>query len=278
MRHTRNAILMYGVAMLFVASVSAFAQTTNIAVFDGQNNDFLLPSYFDTPLPPPQEQTQVAQDTPTDVDILKEIFGNQPQPTVETPKHRLGQTFYPSTSKAAKTFYPTPKAIQEAKKEPLLTPLPPLPEKSEETVAPPQNFQHKSIYAAKLLAKETGKSKANIQLPRDVRLQFNPDAVQLTETVIKWVVSYALHVRKDPRLLFTIRISDKDWSIQQARLSLIIKIAMEQGLPARQIQVFHSARNPDAVIIGAEPHPEQTQIALPVESKKVVREQKTLLW
>ena len=278
MRHTRNAILVYGVAMSFLATVSAFAQTTDVAVFDGQNNDFLLPSYFDTPLPPPPEQPTADQNIPTDVDILKEIFGDQPQPTVETPKPKLGQTFYPSTNKAAKTFYPTPKAVQEAKKEPLLTPLPPLPEKAEETVLPPQNFQHKSIYAAKLLAKETGKSKINIQLPRDVRLQFNPDAVQLTETVMKWITAYALHVRKDPRLLFTIRVSDKDWSIQQARLSLIVKIAMEQGLPARQIQIFHSARNPDAVIIGAEPHPEQTQIALPVEAKKVIREQKTLLW
>ena len=267
--------------MLTCCVSAAVAQTQDIAIFDGQNNDFLLPSYFDTPTAavPMQDQRAAPQSVPADVDILNEIFGNQSQTqsaASTTSKPMLGQTFYPNST--AKTFYPTPKNIQQAQKKPLLTPLAPLPEKVEESIPPPKNFQHKSIYASKLLAKEMGKAKSNIELPRDIRLQFNAGATQLAEQSMKWVMAYAVHVQKDPRLVFTIRVSNRDWAVQLARLSLIVKIAMEKGLAARQIQVFQSDRDPDTVIIGAEPNQQQTQVMVPEETKRVIREQKTLVW
>ena len=94
----------------------------------------------------------------------------------------------------------------------------------EPAIPPSKRLQHPSPYAAKLVAKETGKSKASIQLPKDIRMQFPPRSTQLTESAVKWISAYALHVLKDPTLVVNLRVSYQDWAIQQARLGLILQI------------------------------------------------------
>lgn len=265
------------VAAISTLATSVFAQDNgDILIFDNQTNDFLLPSYFDTPPQRPQQQEQiqplVPQNVPADIDILNEIFGDQavssqplPAPTTQT-------------SSNSKIYYPVPKSVKQSTQEPLLTPLAPLPQVPEASIPAPKRFQRSSPYLTKLLAKETGKSKANVQLPKDIRLQFTPGAIQLTDPAVKWISAYALHVQKDPTLVVNLRVSNQNWADQQARLGLIMQIMMEKGLPARQIQIYRSDRDPDNVIIGYSLNPNQTKVITPEETKQVIKEQKTLIW
>ena len=258
-------------------SVSVFAQNANdILIYDNKTNDFLLPSYFDTPPQRPiqQEQTQplVPQNVPADVDILTEIFGDQAVSSQPLPPAKKQATIN------TQTFYPTPKSVKQSTQQPLLTPLAPLPQVPEASIPAPKRFQRSSPYVTKLLAKESGKSKTNIQLPQDIRLQFNPGATQLTDPAVKWISAYALHVQKDPTKVINLRVSTQNWDVQQARLGIIMQIMMEKGLPARQIQIYQSNRDPDNVIIGYSLNPNQTKAITPEETKQVIKEQKTLIW
>ena len=267
-------------------SCMAFAQNANsdVLIFDNQS-DFLLPSYFDAP-PPTQEPTQPSkqaakeplppQNVPSDIDILTEIFGDQasakktPEPVaVSQQKPRIQTT---------QTFYPSPKSVQKTELVPLLTPLPPLPKLPEPSVAPTKRMQYSSPYATKLLAKETGRSKANIQLPKEIRLEFPANSTQLTNSAVKWISAYALHVQKDPTRIISLRASYRNWAVQQARLGLIMQILMEKGLPVRQIQIFQSDRNPDTLVIGDDENPDQTHAITSEDVKKVTKEQKVLSW
>lgn len=258
-----------------LAIFSAHAQEDQIAIFDNQTNDFLLPSYFDTPPqtpPPTPAPPSKPQEVPSDVDILNEIFGDQAVSSTALPSSQ------PEKRITTQVFYPTPRAVQRTDQQPLLTPLPPLPVLPEQDVLPPTRIQRYSPYATRLLAKESGKSKANVILPKDIRLQFLPNITQLTEAAVKWITAYALHVQKDPRLVLSIRVSSRNWPVQQARLSLIMQIVTEKGLPLRQLQVFQSDRDPDTLIIGSETNPNQTQVITPEETKRIIKEQKTLSW
>jgi len=248
-------------------------------IFEQNQSDFLLPSYFDTPpqpapVPQPKPATIKApgtpQNVPADIDILNEIFGDQtiPSPNIATTPAKG----------TPKVFYPTPKSVQEAKQEPLLTPLPPLPPVADAPLPPSNKVSKTSQYAPKLLAKENGKSKQNVPLPKDMRLQFNPQSTQLTESALKWISVYALNAKKDPTKSISLRVSNRDWPIQQARLGLIIQILLEKGLPARQLQVFHSDRDPDTVIISIGTDPNLTPIITPGQTKTIIGEQKTLSW
>ncbi len=269
------SVLIAGVCFI---STSAYTQVTeDILIYDNQTNDFLLPSYFDTPaapLPPPttSQNTQTTQNVPADIDILNEIFGDQAINSQQNLTERD-----PSAT-ASQTFYPTPKSVQKSKAQPLLTPLAPLPQVPEASIQPPKHIQRSSPYVTRLLAKETGKSKANIQLPKDIRLQFNHNATQLTDSAVKWISAYALHVQKNPTKVVNIRVSTQDWSVQQARLGIIMQIMIEKGLPVRQIQIYQSDRDVDSIIIGADINPNQTQVITPEERKHVIKEQKTLVW
>ena len=269
--------ILMGVICLTVPDV--YAQSNDdILIFDNQTNDFLLPSYFDTPSAPlpsddSSQNTGTTQNVPADIDILHEIFGDQTveaTPVVSTPA---------APKITTQTFYPTPKSIKQTSQQPLLTPLAPLPQVPEATIPPPKHFQpNSSPYVTRLIAKETGKSKANIQLPKDIRLQFNPNATQLTDPAVKWISAYALHVKKDPTKVVNLRISSQNWSIQQARLGIIMQLLLEKGLPVRQIQIYQSDRDPDSLIVGADINPNLTRAITPEETKRVIKEQKTLIW
>ena len=260
-------------------SALACAQNADVAVFNGPNNDFLLPSYFDGPAPVVVTQQTVVepvrpaatQSIPSDVDILNEIFGEQRQ---SVPPVSQGE----NAPKTRHTFYPTPK-VQTTLSAPLLTPLDPIPPTMEPDLPPPEKSQYKSAHAAKLLAQESmGKGKASVQVPKEMRLTFDHHSAQLSESVAKWIKAYALHVQKDPRLVLNIRISNQDWPLQRARLGLIMKLLVEQGLSTKQIRIFQSDRDVDSVLLNADTDPNQTQIIVPTDTKRVIREQKNLIW
>lgn len=227
----------------------------DLLLFDNSSQDFLLPSYLDTNQPTPE--------VPTDIDILTEIFGNQATQQVTQPKPQT-KTIHPSKQK-------------EQKKE-LLTPLDPLPTIPEKPLQLNKPNIYTSQYAVKLLNKEEGKNKINIAIPTDLRLTFTPNSTQLTESALNWISAYALHIQKDPRLEAVIRISNKNWPLQQARLSLIVKKMMEKGLPTQQIRILQSNRDENTLIIGKQTNQNQTPIITPQETKKIIKKQKTLLW
>ena len=79
-------------------------------------------------------------------------------------------------------------------------------------------------------------------------------------------------------MVVNLRVSYRNWDQQQARLGLIMQIMMEKGLPARQIQIFQSDRDPDTIVIGADSNPNQTHANTSEDSKKVIKDQKTLSW
>ena len=286
MRHYKKVFKTLFTGACVMLCVPVFAQTDDISVFDNSGDDFLLPSYFDTPAstfvppeappapnpPPASASVQMANTTqiPSDIDILTEIFGSK-KPLPEA------TSSVPAQKKATTQVFRPMKNIQ-SEKAPLLTPLDPIPPAPEPILALPKKSQIKSTYATKLLAKETGKAKGNVQLPKDMRLMFEPNSARLAESVVKWLTAYSLHTQKDPSLVLNIRISNQDWSLQQARLGLVIKLLIEKGLSAKQIQVFQSDREPDTMIISAETNPNQTRIVVPAETKRVIREQKTLTW
>ena len=283
----QTAFAVFATGFLSLSSV-VFAQSTNdVLVYDNQT-DFLLPSYFDSPAPavpdatpaPAQAQTinqpLVPQNVPSDVDILQEIFGDQA--TVASNSGDPAPATTPAKKATTQVFYPTPKSVKQVTTKPLLTPLAPLPKLPEKAVPATKRTQFPSTYASKLLAKETGKSKSNITLPKDIRLQFPSSSTQITDSAVKWISAYALHVQRDPMLLLTIRVSNRDWAVQQARLGLILQISMEKGLSSRQIQIFQSDRDPNTVIIGAEENPHQTHAITSEDVKRVTKEQKVLSW
>ena len=280
MRQATKTALMSVFGALISFSCTAFAQATNdVLIFDNQT-DFLLPSYFDAPPQPPTPQTTqqplVPQNVPSDIDILTEIFGDQAVSSL--PAAPATDTQNRPIQNNSRTFYPSSQAVQQGNKPPLLTPLAPLPQIAEPAVLPTKRVQFPSAYATKLLAKETGRSKSNIQLPKDIRLQFPTNSTQLTDSAVKWISAYALHVQKNPTLVVTLRVSNQNWSQQQARLALIMQIMMEKGLPVRQIQIFQSSRDPDTLVIGADSNPNQTHAATFEDAQKLKKEQKTLSW
>lgn len=281
MRQYKKAldILLVGACVMLCAPV--LAQTEDIAVFDSSENDFLLPSYFDTPaqtyapqtaiLPQDNRQMVSSPHIPTDIDILNEIFGSQKPASVIAAQNAAADK-----KNAAKL-----QAEQKDQKKtgaPILTPLDPIPPAPEPMLEVPKRTQHKSLYAAKLLAKETGKNKAAVQIPKDMRLLFEPNSARLAESVVKWLTAYSLHVQKDPSLVLNIRISNQNWDLQQMRLGMVVKLLIEKGLSSKQIRVFQSNRDPDTMIIGTDTDPNQTKIIVPAETKRVVREQKTFAW
>ena len=268
----------------------ASAQPDNLFVLENPNDNFLLPSYFDTPpstfvqnntvnpmgMPPKNANISSGQmQAPTDVDILDEIFGSQNPnaPKSDAPKG--------STQRTTLTYYPRTNVVSEGtndQKVPMLVPLDPIPPVPEPDIQPPKKTSNSSLYATKLLAKETGKAANSIEIPQDVRLMFDPNATQLSANSIKWITAYALHIQKDPRLILSIRVSNQNWGIQQARLGIILRLLTEKGLAARQIRIFQSNRDPDSIILNSNLDPNQTKITVPEDRKQVIREQKTVEW
>lgn len=281
MRHYKKVFKTLLIGACFTLGTPVAAQTADVAIFDGSDNDFLLPTYFDTPPNTfvTHEDTTVpaapgeihAPQVPTDIDILNEIFGDQTQTANATTSEVFREK--PTTQ----VFYPH-KNIQTSNSAPILTPLDPIPPAPEPVLELPKKSQHKSLYVTKLLAKETGKTKGNVQIPQDMRLIFEPHSARLAESVVKWLTAYSLHIQKNPNLVLNIRVSNKDWSLQQARLGLVIKLLIEKGLSSKQIQIFQSDRDPDTMIISAETNPNQTKIVVPTETKRILKQQKTVVW
>ena len=263
-------------------SYSASAQTDRPFVLSNPNDDFLLPSYFDTPSStyvqsntPMMAASAPKTQAPTNVDILDEIFGKQGQNNVPTAAPKT------TTQHMAHTYYPSNNVTQNTsskEKKAMLIPLDPIPPAPEPEIQPPKKTHNTSLYATRLLAKETGKSKAAITLPQDLRLMFEPNATQISATSVKWITAYALHVQKDPRLGLSIRVSNQNWPIQQARLGVLIKLLTEKGLSSKQIRIFQSNRDPDSMILNADIDANQTKIIVPDENKRIIREQKTVDW
>jgi len=280
---------------------ASFAQTDSVETDDilllgGTEQDFVLPSYFEGA--PTVNMNNVAtmpsktQQAPSDVDILQEIFGENLPIVMDSPIAEpqvedvaaAAATDVPAptpvpTSTTGHIFYPqTQVTYQNPKKEPLLTPLPPLPELMEPPIQPRVRQMPIQTYSTKLLAHEMGKSKVPVTLPRDMRLQFAPDSSQLSQAILKWITAYALHVQKDPRLVVSLRVSQHDWNLQQARLSLIVKTLMQRGLSVRQIKVYRSDRDADTLVLGYMEHPDQTKIVVPGDTVHKLKEQKNFSW
>ena len=266
----------------FMLAVPVCAQIEDISIFENPNDNFLLPSYFDTPpttyvqpTPSPvQPRATAPTQAPEDVDILSEIFGTQNPPVSQkqSTQHTV-QTYYPSkgiTSSVSTTV--------TKKKAPTLEPLPPIPAVPEQEILLPKKRHITSQNASKLLAKVSGKATNSLTMPKELKLKFEPNSTQLSSTTTKWITAYALHVHKDPRLFLNIHVSNQNWPIQQARLGLIIKLLIEKGLSSKQINVFQSNRGPDSIILDADLDPNQTKIITPSDSKQKIREQKTLEW
>ncbi len=279
MRHCKEILKKVCIGICVITSQTALAQNVDISVFNGSGDDFLLPSYFDAPTAPVVSQQVVIkpadsgapQSIPSDVDILNEIFGENKNVTAPAPQATTG-------TRKRQMFYPTPK-IQTSSNGPLLTPLDPIPPVSEPNPDPPTKSQYKSAYASKFLAQETiGKGKAMFQVPKEMRLIFDENSTHLSESVVKWIKAYSLYVQKDPRLVFNIRISNQNWPLQRARLGLIMRLAIEKGLSAKQIRVYQSNRDVNSMILSAETDPNQTQVVVPMETKRVIKDQKSLIW
>ena len=277
-------------ACVCLSTGSAYADKTtrvpeDVLVFDSAAQDFVLPSYFDgVPAPSPQPMTfapnttsesKTVQQIPDNVDILKEIFGDEEAVTSAPPKSQPPVATMP----VGQVFYPQPQVIRtEVKTQPLLTPLPPIPPAPEANIPPKTRTTPVQLYSSKILAKEMGKSKTAIILPKDMRLQFSPGSAQLAHSNLKWITAYALHVQKDPRLVVEIRVSQNDWTIQRSRLNLIVQTLLQRGLPSRQIRILRTDRDADSLILGYNDRADQTKIIVPDEVPRKIKQQKTLSW
>ena len=283
-------LLFLGVSICLCGTLStAHAQVQDdVLLFDDPNSSFLLPSYFEQSAPTMPQFSGYTQNTtqnvPADVDILREIFGDQARPIGSTLNE---QTPPPSEERSAaprktasKTFFPqTSNKQQEVSEGPLLTPLMPLPEVPEKvSLLTPIVHAKSSPYAARLLAREAGTGDPELEVPNDLRLRFPHNTTKLTDAAIKWLTAFAMNVQKDPSRILQIRVSRQNWKVQQARLTLMIQLLMEKGLGASQIKIYQSDRDPETIVVARMPDPTQTQARVPEYGVKKIMEQKTLSW
>ena len=285
--------LHFGVRVLFVlglmacCSVGVHAQISpvnpNVLVANpAADDDFLLPSYWTATTP---QISPNALQAPTDEDILAAIFG--PTSSAQT-FSELGSGAIPMAENSSEetrghTFYPRSKMLvkdgkSEEEESLLLTPLPPIPPKSEPEIAQHKVFIMQSGYVSQLLQQARHQQSDGSTVPRDMRIRFRPNDARLSSQNLKWIKLFATYVLYDPRLVLVVRLSDKNWGLQRARLAIILQVAMESGLSAQQIRVHSSNRDENSIILSYDFDDALTRIQPFQEKTKPIRTHKTLTW
>ena len=247
-------------------ALPVMAQTPDVVAMPDPD-DFLVDTYS-MPADPVSVPAVPAIPNTTPVssnkDILTEIFGSNAV-TLNADQ--------PVASAAERNFAPIPGMYYP--KRAILTKLPDLP--------PPQQTYERYVdtkitpvirqpsYADELLeATEQGKD-VFFSAPREVRIKFYPGQSNISAQAIKWIKSFALKVRDDPRLVVEIRASEEDWPLQRKRLALMLQIILEQGVSRHQIVIYRSARSVDTVLLGC-----GRSINQEVQMNK--KRQKTITW
>jgi len=231
--------------------------------------DFLVPAHT---IPAELSSDEVAQavtaPVPSDIDILNEIFGSSQVTTSSETK---------TSQTVQRTFLP--QGVQEQQGTmPLLTPLPPLPvvtmEPFIETRKPP--FVQNN-YADQALAMAAAPANDSVfKMPKEIRVKFYSGHSAFSAQALKWVRSFAVRVVNDPHLLIEIRVSEKNWKVQEKRLSILFQILKEVGVSAHQVRVYKSDRDPDTLLMGYTNDPEQTIASTKKSSGR--KTQKTIRW
>ena len=283
-------------ALTMACVFPAFAQqvspvNTEVLILNpAANDDFLLPSYLESyPTPQPPQEIEA----PTDVDILTAIFGPSPDiiedmdedddteadvlaqaDNAPTPEKRV---FYPKHNKDQAQAEPAEEEKPEHET-PVLTPLPPLAEAPEPPIPPKKPKITKSAYVHRAVGKEVQNINSDFELPREMRILFYPNRVDLSAQNVMWIKAFAAHVMKDPRLILTIRISNQNWQLQKTRLTLLIQVALETGLSARQLKVYTSKRDVNSIVLGYAHNEDLTKIQPERDKAKPIKTKKTLSW
>lgn len=228
------------------------------------NEDFLSATYLEPINSIPSENTPVM--VPSEVDIINEIFGTSDPVSVatETVSAPIQRTFSPQTGV---------KCVDEI---PLLTPLPPLPNITKEQVIDAKVPVFKQVNLADQALAMATSSPSGIGMPREIRITFYSGQSSFSAQALKWVKSFAIRVVNDPRLLAEIRVSEKDWKIQEKRLSVLLQILKEKGVSAHQVRIYKTDREPDTILIGYANNPAYTMVEY--EKKTKERVQKTIDW
>ena len=304
LRVLKKTLLSAVCAAAFVYSAHAQVtpvNTTVIVANPAANDDFLLPSYLDsevavrnTPVAPQQKEIE----TPTDVDILTAIFGAPPtaptnQPTADQSENENNLAEQANADTATtddgreaerRVFYPNRQKQEEEKQKklaeetPVLTLLPPVPDAPESPIPPKKRTVPKSEYVKKAVGKTIQGVNTDFELPKEMRILFYPNRTDLSAQNVMWVKSFAAYVMKDPRLLLTLRISNQNWPLQRARLTLLIQAALETGLSARQIRAYSSDRDADSIVLGYVHNDNLTRIQPERDKITPIKTQKTLSW
>lgn len=221
--------------------------------------DFLTPSYV-----VPTDSVGQTEPVPSEVDILNEIFGSPTPDIASIAKKSSSQTFFPSSN------------VKKQDEQPLLTPLPELevalPE--EKGISPKKLPFTRTSEADRAISLAGGDMATSLNMPREIRISYYKGQSGMNVQALKWIRAFAVRVVRDPRLQIEVRVSEKQWDVQQKRLKLLLQILKEEGVSVRQIRVFKSDRNPDNVLMGYVYDSEQTKMG----AEKKQKEQKIIDW
>lgn len=249
--------------------VPVMAQTPDV-VATPNPDDFLAETYS-VPAEPFSVQPQmvspdVVVPVPSNKDILTEIFGegaitlNANQPVK-------------SSSVQTRNFSPTPGMYYP--KQAILTKLPELPppqmtvERFVDTVRTPVIQQ--SDFADQLLEAVEQDKTPYFSIPKEIRIKFYPGQSDLSLHAMKWIRSFAIKVRNDPRLVIEMRASEENWPLQSKRLGLMLQTILEAGASRHQIVIYKSPRSADTILLGYGRMADQ-------EVKMNKKRQKTISW
>ncbi len=247
-------------------TLPVMAQTPDVVALPDPD-DFLVDTYSMPAAPlsvPAVPAVQSVASMPNNMDILTEIFGSNAM-TLNANQ--------PVVSSQTREFTPTPGLYYP--KQSVLTKLPDLPA-PQLTVERYIDTSHKPViqqpdYADQLLeAVENGKQ-VYFSIPKEVRIKFYPAQSNLSAQAMKWIKSFALKVRDDPRLVLEIRASNENWPLQSKRLGLMLQAILETGISRHQIVVYKTARSVDSVLLGYAQ-------AVNQEVKVNKKRQKTIRW
>lgn len=201
-------------------------------------------------------------------DAVTDIFG---QDAIKLNVNTPIQPTYTQTITPIKGLYSPKHAV--------LTKLPelPVPELTVEpyvdtTVTP---IIQQPDYADKSLASMMFGQTTQFTIPKEVRLTFYAGQSSLSAQAIKWIKTFALKVRNDPRYMIEIRASETDWELQSKRVGLMVQILVEQGVSRHKIQVYKSPRSENSVLLGYASALDVQEATLNKTNKK---KQKTIQW
>ena len=224
-------------------------------------DEFLGPTYA---LPGDPVFVETPESNLGNKNVLAEIFGsdmislnsNQPVVPVQsktfTPKPGM---YYPKQSVLTKLQeLPPPQLTQEPFVDTTITPI-----------------IKQTDFVDRLLSAIQENKRMTLSVPREIRISFHPGQSALSAQALKWIKVFSLKVRKDPRLVIEIRVSEQDWPLQSKRVALMLQAVMEQGVSRHQIFVYKTARSMDTVLLGYGQ-------ALDKEVEKSKKKQKRISW